>query len=85
MRKITKRIMPTIWTRMSRFMTFSKRLPDENFYIENYMKSFRPVSVDPERLFSLCRYSRNYLQCRMTVENHSRNVFISKNKSFMPE
>ena len=68
MRKTTKMIMPTIWTRMS-LLDFSKRLLDENFYIENYTKSFRPVSKDPERMFSLCRYSRNYLQCRMTVEN----------------
>ena len=67
------------------FHDFSKRLLDENFYIENYVKSFRPVSVDPVRLFSLRRYSRNNLQCRMTVENYRRNVIFTKNKSFLPE
>ena len=58
------------------FHDFSKPLLDENFYIQHYMKSFLPVSVDLERLFSLCRHSRNYLQCRMTVEKHSRNLFF---------
>ena len=67
------------------FHDFSKRLLDENFYTENYLTRFCPVSVHPERLLSLCRLSCNYFQCRMTVENHSCNVFISKDKSFMPE
>ena len=51
--------------------------------IEDYLKSFRPASVDPERLFSLCRFSKNYLQCRLTAEHHSRNVFINKNERFL--
>ena len=41
------------------------------------------ASVDPERLFSLCRFSKNYLQCRLTAEHHSRNVFINKNERFL--
>ena len=66
------------------FEDFSKKVTEEDFRIENYMKSFRPASVDPERLFSLCRYSKNYLQNRMTAENHARNVFITKNTQFLP-
>ena len=54
-----------------------------HFIIEDYLKSFRPASVDPERLFSLCRFSKDYLQCRLTAEHHSRNVFINKNERFL--
>ena len=46
-----------------------------------FMKNFRPGSVDPERLVSLGRLSKNYLQNRLSAENHSRNVFLNKNKS----
>ena len=49
----------------------------------NDHQNFRPSSVDPERLFSLCRLSRNYLQNRLSPENHSRNVFLNKNKRFL--
>ena len=66
------------------FEDFSKKVTEEDFRIENNMKSFRPATVDPERLFSLCRYSKNYLQNRMTAENHARNVFITKNTQFLP-
>ena len=38
------------------FQDFSKQLLDEDFCIENHMKSFRLVSVDLERLCLLCRY-----------------------------
>ena len=48
-----------------------------------FLENFRPSSVDPERLFSLCRLSRNYLQNRLSPENHSRNVFLNKNKRFL--
>ena len=41
------------------FEDFSNKVTGEDFRIETYMKSFRPASVDPERLFSLCRYSKN--------------------------
>ena len=51
------------------FEDFSKKVTEEDFRIENYIKRFRPASVDPERMFSLCRYSKNYLQNRMTAEN----------------
>ena len=40
------------------FADFSRKVTDDDFHIEDYMKSFRPASVDPERLFSLCRYSK---------------------------
>ena len=66
------------------FEDFSKKVTEEDFRIENYMKSFRPTSVDPECLFSLCRYSKNYLQNRMTAENYARKVFITKNTQFLP-
>ena len=65
------------------FEDFSRRVSENDFHIEDYIKSFRPASVDPERLFSLCRYSKNYLQCRLTAEHHSRNVFINKNERFL--
>ena len=42
------------------FEDFSKEVTEKDFRIENYMKSFRPARVDPERLFSLCRYSKNF-------------------------
>ena len=32
------------------FEDFSKKVTEEDFRIENYMKSFRLASVDPERL-----------------------------------
>ena len=55
------------------FHDFSKRLLDKNFYIESYMKSFRPVSV--------C------FRCADTHVTISHVVWLlkSKNKSFMPE
>ena len=65
------------------FEDFSRRVSEQDFIIEDYLKSFRPASVDPERLFSLCRFSKNYLQCRLTAEHHSRNVFINKNERFL--
>ena len=37
-------------------------------------------SVDAERLFSLARLSKNYLQCRMKPDVQERNVFLAKNK-----
>ena len=41
------------------FEDFSKKVTEEDFRIENYMKSFRPAIIDPERLFFLCRNSKN--------------------------
>ena len=35
--------------------------------------------------FSLCRLNRNYLQTRMSVHHHQRNVFLNKNYAFFDE
>ena len=51
----------------------------QSFDIDVAMKSFRPTSADPERLFSLTRISRNFLQNRMLPENQARNAFLNKN------
>ena len=45
------------------------------------MKNFRLDSIDPERLFSLVRLSKNYLQNRLSAENYSGIVFLNKIKS----
>ena len=66
------------------FEDFSKRVSEDDFRVEDYIKSFRPASVDPERPFSLCGYSKIYLQNRMTAEHHARNVFNTKNAEFLP-
>ena len=62
---------------------FERRKCADDFRVEAYMITFKPASVDPERLFSLCRYSKNYLQCRMTAAHHARNVFLKKNEKFL--
>ena len=62
---------------------FERRICADDFRVEAYMITFKPASVDPERLFSLCRYSKNYLQCRMTAAHHARNVFLKKNEKFL--
>ena len=51
--------------------------------IEVVEKRKEESALNPERLFSLCRLSRNYLQNRLSPENHSRNVFLNKNKRFL--
>ena len=61
------------------FLGFNK----DDFRVEDYMKSFRQASVDPECLFSLRKYSKNNVQNRMTAEHHARNVFITKNAEFL--
>ena len=53
-----------------------------NFDVRLYMKNFIPTSCDTERLFSLCRISKNFLQCRMSNEHYAKNVFLAKNNSF---
>ena len=45
-----------------------------------HLKNLKPCSVEPERLFSNCRLSQNFLQYRLLPENLARNVFLSKNK-----
>ena len=62
---------------------YVQRIDTENFHLEQWMQNFRGTSCDPERLFSYGRISKNFLQNRMTAENHSRNVFLNKNKSFL--
>ena len=53
-----------------------------DFDVRLYMKNFIPTSCDTERLFSLCRIFKNFLQCRMSIEHFARNVFLAKNNSF---
>ena len=65
------------------FAEFNNNCQLDEFDIFAFLENFRPSSVDPERLFSLCRLSRNYLQNRLSPENHSRNVFLNKNKRFL--
>ena len=64
------------------FCNFTERTESEDFNILYFLKNFKPTSCDPERLFSLCRLSKNYLQNRMTPDNQSRNVFLAQNKRF---
>lgn len=54
-----------------------------NFDIIGRLPNFKPCSVDVERLFSLGRLSKNYLQNRLSADNHNRNVFLSKNSSLI--
>ena len=62
------------------FSEFVKRSrPNNKVDIISFFENFKPASVDPERLFSYGRLTKNYLQNRLTTENHSRNVFINKN------
>ena len=53
-----------------------------DFDVRLYMKNFIPTSCDTERLFSLCRISKNFLQCRMSNEHYARNVFLAKKIAF---
>ena len=48
------------------------------FDIIDALDGFIPANVDAERLFSWGRLSKNYLQCQMSPDNHSRNVFLNK-------
>ena len=58
---------------------FNSRVEKDVFNIMEFLETFRPASVDPERLFSFCRLSKNFLQNRLSPENHSRIVFLNKN------
>ena len=55
----------------------------DNFCLFTAIDSFVPGSVDPERLFSWGRLSKNWLQAQLSPENHSRNVFLNKNTRFV--
>ena len=64
---------------------FLERVQDDEFDVRSHMKNFRPSSSDAERLFSLCLVNKNYLQTRMSVHHHQRNVFLNKNYAFFDE
>ena len=61
-------------------LNHSESNEESDFDILPYLTNFKPSSVDAERLFSLGRLSKNYLQSRMSPQTHERNVFIAKNK-----
>ena len=65
------------------FQDFNSRVEKDAFDFMEFLENFRPASVDPERLFSFCRSSKNFLQNRLSPENQSRNVFLNKNKQFL--
>ena len=69
---------------LASFGEWSKRSePHNESDIFSALASFPPGSVDPERLFSFGRLSKNLLQCRLKPENHARNVFINKTKAIL--
>ena len=61
-------------------LNHSESNEESDFDILPYLTNFKPSTVDAERLFSLGRLSKNYLQRRMSPQIHERNVFIAKNK-----
>ena len=63
------------------FEDFEIEVEENSFGIKKYMKNFQRTSADVERMFSLGRISKNFLQNRLLGENHSRNVFLDKKKS----
>ena len=54
--------------------------PDNGFDIMAAMINFKPASVNPQRLFSYGRISKNDLQNQLSPANHDRNVLLSKNQ-----
>ena len=63
----------------SSYKTFKDQCQNSSeFDIIDALDGFIPVNVDAERLFSWGRLSKNYLQCQMSPDNHSRNVFLNK-------
>ena len=65
------------------FQDFNSLVEKDVFDLMEFLEKVRPASVDPERLFSFCRLSEKFLQNRLSPENHSRNVFLNKNKHFL--
>ena len=51
--------------------------------LQHGQSTLKYQKISKQRLFSSCRYSKNYLQNRMTAENHARNVFITRNTQFL--
>ena len=63
----------------SSYKTFKDQCQNSSeFDIIDALDGFIPANVDAERLFSWGRLSKNYLQCQMSADNHSRNVFLNK-------
>ena len=63
----------------SSYKTFKDQCQNSSeFDIIDALDGFIPANVDAERLFSWGRLSKNYLQCQMSPDNHSRNVFLNK-------
>ena len=67
------------------FAEFNQEIEASKFEVKAYMNNFRPNSVDTEGLFSTSRTSKNYLQGRLTPENHHRNVYLRKNEHLLYE
>ena len=67
------------------FADFNQEIKASKFEVKAYMKNFRHTSVDMERLFSISRISKNYLQGRLTPENHHRNEYLRKNEHLLYE
>ena len=55
----------------------------EQFDVKVMSTNFRPTSADTDRVYSLARISKNFLQNRLSTANHNRNVFLKKNISFL--
>ena len=67
------------------FADFNQEIEASTFEVKAYMKNFRPTLVVLERLFSISRISKNYLQCRLTPENHHQIVYLRKNEHLLYE
>ena len=65
------------------FSSFVAAKVVEQFDVKVMMTNFRPTSADTERVFSLARISKNFLQNRLSTANHNRNVFLKKNISYL--
>ena len=65
---------PAIEVDFDAFVRASK--PDDAFDIVTFLgDSFRPSSVDPERLFSLARISKTYLQNRLSPAHYRKPIW----------
>ena len=80
--KRTTRVV--VVTSIISFADFSQETEASKLEVRSYMKNFCPTPVDTERLFSVSRISKNYLQGRLTPENH-RNVYLRKNEHLLYE
>ena len=62
------------------FANFVYEQDESIFQLNNNLSDSKPTSADVERFFSSGRLSKNFLQSRMSSENHSTNVFLKKKK-----